>query len=237
MKLSAFLQENRTPFHSFLYERAVHETLGLFDESLDALEDWEFLLRYYRRFEALLVREPLANYHFRPADTPGRLANSATGDVDLHGLHHQVLFNRLLRDDLDQGCFGLGSLAGILQTVHDEMGRLEGLAEFAQLAARARRDGHERAVVCGASGPGRQAAMAARWLGLDLVGFTDRDPRLQGTRVEGLTVLSPEAGLRANVACLVGSFHRAHEIAEDLRCLARTLGLPEPTVYAPETFR
>jgi len=237
LKLTDFLRENRTPNHSFLYERAVHDDLGPYDESLDALEDWEFLLRFYRRFEAILVREPLANYHFRPGSAAGRDANSATGDVDLHGRHHQMLWNRLLREDLDAGRFGIGALGGILQTLDEDARRMDQLADFAQLAMKARADGHRTAVVCGAGAPGRRAAAAVRLTGIDLLGFTDQDPRLAGTRVEGLPVLSPEAGLRTGAACIVGSFNRAEEIAQDLRVLAGQLGLPAPALYLPLKFR
>jgi glycosyltransferase involved in cell wall biosynthesis len=236
LKLVDFLRENRTPNLSFLYERAVHEDLGPYDESLDALEDWEFLLRFYRRFEAILVREPLANYHFRPGSA-GQCANSATGDVDLHGLHHQMLWNRLLREDLDAGRFGLGALGAMVQTLDEDSRRLDYLADFAQLAMRARGDGHATAVVCGCGVPGRRAASAVRLTGLGLLGFTDRDPRLAGTQVEGLPVLSPEAGLRTGAACIIGSFNRAEEIAQDLRTLAGELGLPAPAIYLPGRFR
>jgi glycosyltransferase involved in cell wall biosynthesis len=235
LKLADFLRENRTPNLSFLYERAVHDELGPYDESLDALEDWEFLLRFYRRFEAILVREPLANYHFRPG-LGGSYGNSAT-DVDLHALHHQMLWNRLLREDLAAGRFGLGALGGILQTLDEDAHRLDYLADFAQLAMRARSDGHRTAVVCGCGIPGRRAAAAAQLAGLQVLGFTDRDPRLVDTRVEGLPVLSPEAGLRTGAACIIGSFNRAEEIAGDLRSLAGELGLPAPVLYQPGKFR
>ena len=216
--------------------RAVHEDLGPYDETLAALEDWEFLLRYYRRFEAILVREPLANYHFRPGSAAGNDANSAT-DVDLHARNHQLLWNRLLREDLDAGRFGIGALGAVVQTLDEDSRRLDYLADFAQLAMRARTDGHTRALVCGCGVPGRRAASAVRLTGIQLLGFTDRDSRMEGTQVEGLPVLSPEAGLRTGAACIVGSFNSAEEIALDLRTLARKLGLPAPAIYLPGRFR
>lgn len=237
LKLSDFLRENRTPNLSFLYERAVHDEIGPYDESMDALEDWEFLLRFYQRFEAILVRESLANYHFRPGASPGAYANTATGSVDLHGLHHQRLWNRLLREDLAAGRFGLGALGSILQNQDEDARRLEFLAEFAQLAMAARNDGHLAAVICGAGAPGRRAAMALRLAGLRLLGFTDQDPRLAGTQVEGVTVFTPEEGLRLGAACVIGSFNRAGEIAQDLRALAMRLGLPAPAIYQSTRFR
>jgi len=237
LRFADCIRENRVPNLSFLYERAVHEELGPFDETLDALEDWEFLLRFHGRYEAILVREPLANYHFRPGSSPGHDANSATGDVDLHARHHQMLWNRLLREDLAAGRFGLGALGSLLQAQDEAARRLEHVVDFAQLAMRAHADGHRTAVVCGAGVPGRRAAAAVRLTGIRLLGFTDRDPRLAGTRVEGVAVLTPEQGLRTGAACIIGSFNRSEEIAADLRGLAGALGLPEPAIYGPDHFR
>ena len=234
LKLVDFLRENRTPNHSYLFERSIHEELGFFDETLPVLEDWEFLLRFYSRFEAILIREHLANYHFRPGTSPGEYANSTTGGVDLHGLQHQLLWNRLLREDLARGTFGLGAMAGIVQTLDETSHRLDFLAGFLIPAMRAKADGRKEVIICGAGLPGHRALAAARLSGLRVLAFTDRDVRLVGSCIEGTPVVTLEAGLKRGVACIIGSFNRAEEIAQDLRSTARGMGLPRPEIYLAE---
>lgn len=84
LSLDEMLRINRAVPISFLYRRALHEQLGFYDETLDAVEDWEFLLRVLPRAEVgYLPGAPLALWMQRP-DVVGADANSMFGLRDEH---------------------------------------------------------------------------------------------------------------------------------------------------------
>ncbi|KAA9111249.1 glycosyltransferase family 2 protein [Microbacterium rhizomatis] len=83
MSLSEMLEVNRAVPISFLYRRSVHDDVGMYDESLDAVEDWELLLRILPRYEiGYIDGPPLALWMQRP-DAEGIDANS------MFALQHQ----------------------------------------------------------------------------------------------------------------------------------------------------
>lgn len=89
VSLSELLEINRAVPISFLYRRKLHDQVGWYDESLDAVEDWHFYLRIVPRFTiGFIAGRPLAFWAQRPSAT-GADANSM---FDLHDQH--------LRDDL-----------------------------------------------------------------------------------------------------------------------------------------
>jgi GT2 family glycosyltransferase len=61
-----------SPGATLLVERAVFEEIGLFDESLRRLEDWDWLLRFVRRYDLTFVPDPLATIHVGSSGDPGR---------------------------------------------------------------------------------------------------------------------------------------------------------------------
>ncbi|WP_292815058.1 glycosyltransferase family A protein [Microbacterium sp.] len=72
----ALLEVNRAVPISFLYRRSLHEELGFYDETLDAVEDWEFYLRVTAAHPvAFLGGTPLAYWTQRP-DARGAAGNS-----------------------------------------------------------------------------------------------------------------------------------------------------------------
>ncbi|KZE34230.1 hypothetical protein AVW09_16995, partial [Microbacterium sp. T32] len=76
ISLSEMLSVNRAVPISVLYRAAVHEDVGWYDESLDAVEDWDFYLRILARAGfGFIPGEPLAYWTQRP-DATGIAANS-----------------------------------------------------------------------------------------------------------------------------------------------------------------
>ncbi|WP_352231080.1 glycosyltransferase family 2 protein [Paralimibaculum aggregatum] len=70
--------------NSFLYRSTLHDELGLYDETLPVLGDWDFYLRVIRHHDIRLLEEALAFWHKRLAAGPDSYANSVTGGVKLH---------------------------------------------------------------------------------------------------------------------------------------------------------
>lgn len=72
----SLLEVNRAVPISFLYRRSLHDDVGFYDETLDAVEDWEFYLRVAARYPiAFLGGTPLAYWTQRP-DAKGAAGNS-----------------------------------------------------------------------------------------------------------------------------------------------------------------
>lgn len=96
---------------SFIFQRAVYDEIGGFDSELPVLGDWDFALRFMRRYDIYLHRTPyaLAYYYQRPKAT-GVLGNSVFAGADKHEYYNAVLANKYLRQDLDSGGLGLGYL-------------------------------------------------------------------------------------------------------------------------------
>lgn len=101
---------NFFPPISFLYKRDVFDEIGYYDETLRYRGDWEFNLRFLSHYDIHLIPEILANYHFRAANVPAKYGNSVVAGSDNHQYYDTLLKNRLLREDLQSGKFGLGTL-------------------------------------------------------------------------------------------------------------------------------
>lgn len=100
---------------SFLYRRSVWEEIGPYREDLSVLGDWEFNLRFLRRFDIDVVPEALANYHIRTTLSSGAYGNTVVAGVDQHMAAAARLRNEFLRDDLDRGHLGMGFLVNLCQ--------------------------------------------------------------------------------------------------------------------------
>ena len=88
--------------------------------------------------------------------------------------------------------------------------------------------GRRGAVIYPAARMGRHAAARLSAMGVELVGFGDRSPRLQGTTIDGLRVLSPDelAADHAADAFLVASTLFDSPICDDLRARGCEAVLP-----------
>lgn len=104
---------NFIPPISLLYRASLHDELGLYDEQLPVLGDWDFYMRVLSRFDIQLVPRVLANYHLRPADAGEQFGNSVAAGLDSHVAVEARILNGLLRRDLAEGKIGLGTIANL----------------------------------------------------------------------------------------------------------------------------
>lgn len=108
------LAENLTfPPIAFLFRRTAVSEIGEFDDQLGPLEDWEFALRFFSRYEVAFLEEPLANYHHRVGANAGASANSKLNAAKIYGRLDQKIRNKLLREDIARGKVGLGFLVNM----------------------------------------------------------------------------------------------------------------------------
>ena len=104
---TGLLEVNRAVPISFLYRRAVHDEVGYYDESLDAVEDWEFYLRLTAAHPiAFLGGTPLAFWTQRP-QARGMDANSMFELASEHARDDLVVRDRALRSWVAQNGAGL----------------------------------------------------------------------------------------------------------------------------------
>lgn len=105
--LMNLLEINRAVPISFLYRRALHEEVGWYDETLDAVEDWEFYLRLaVARPIAFLGGSPLAFWMQRPSEA-GADANSMFELAAEHARDDQIVRDRALRAWVAENGIGL----------------------------------------------------------------------------------------------------------------------------------
>ncbi len=111
------LKNNLFPPISFVFCTEVFQEIGYFDESLEVLEDWEFYLRFLRHNDIYVIPQPLAHYHIRKQTKgmPAVFNNTITSKKDLHRMYDTIIRNRYLRNDLDNGEFGIGELMNLIK--------------------------------------------------------------------------------------------------------------------------
>lgn len=119
VSLWRMLYLNSFPPISFLFERAALAEIGLFDESLPVLGDWEFNLRFLKRFDIAVLPKTLAYYHIREAGAPAAFVNTITGSSGHHMTQRTLLINHLVRKELDTGKLGLGTLINLATDLHE----------------------------------------------------------------------------------------------------------------------
>lgn len=88
---------NRFTSHSFVYLREALKDVGVYDETLPVLGDWEFNLRFICRYDIKIIPIPMVNYHKRI-----NLINSSL-DNTLHNVHHEyksIIINKYIRNGL-----------------------------------------------------------------------------------------------------------------------------------------
>lgn len=121
---------------TFLYKRSVFKEIGYYDENLKVCGDWDFGLRFIRKWdiEFLNTEYALAFYHHRPEST-GVAGNSVLAGDNLHKFYGNALANKMLRQDLTNGGLGLGYLFNYMKEdkearIHQEHEKKHLLHEF-----------------------------------------------------------------------------------------------------------
>ena len=98
ISLAEMLSVNRAVPISVLYRRAVHDQVGWYDETLDAVEDWDLYLRILRSGDiGFLPGEPLAFWTQRP-DATGLDANSMFALTEAHAADDARVRDRALAE-------------------------------------------------------------------------------------------------------------------------------------------
>lgn len=109
ISLAEMLRHNYAPPISLLYRRDVHDAVGLYDETLPVLADWEFNLRLLSRFTVGFIDgPPLAFWHQRPVSV-GDEGNSVVTAQQDHARCEIEIRDRYLRGDLERNAH-LGTL-------------------------------------------------------------------------------------------------------------------------------
>lgn len=104
---------NTFPPISFVFRRDALDEIGLFDESLPVLGDWDFHLRFLLHFEIALVREHLAYYYHREQTDSSTYGNTVTAGVERHNLYRSLLVNKWTREDVKAGRLAVSSLVAM----------------------------------------------------------------------------------------------------------------------------
>jgi len=102
--------ENQFPPISFLYRRDVVEEIGLYDEGLPVLGDWDFNLRFLSRFDIAIIGERLANYYHRPVTSNPNYSNSVFAGKDKHALYDGLIRNAQIRRSQEEGLSAMALL-------------------------------------------------------------------------------------------------------------------------------
>lgn len=105
--LGSTLLFNRFVPIGFLYRRALHDEIGLYDESLSVVGDWEFNLRVLSRWALTYVGDkPLAFWHQRPSvdGIDGNSVSAASGD---HEKYDALVRDAALRSYVSENGLGL----------------------------------------------------------------------------------------------------------------------------------
>jgi len=82
---------------AFLYRRAVHDQIGLFDPKWDISADLDFNFRFLQRFEIGVIEKPLAYYHWRDDSASDVNTNTVTRQQERHGRTLNELKNHYMR--------------------------------------------------------------------------------------------------------------------------------------------
>lgn len=106
ISLTEMLEVNRAVPISFLYRANAHDEIGPYDESLDAVEDWELSLRMLARHTIGFIPEVLAVWTQRPS-AGGLEANSMFALRHEHRRDDQIVRDRALRAWIEREGDGL----------------------------------------------------------------------------------------------------------------------------------
>lgn len=116
ISLGEMMSVNRAVPISVVYRRRLHDEIGWYDETLDAVEDWDLYLRILREHEmGFLPGEPLAFWTQRP-DSVGLDANSMFGLAAEHARDDAVVRDRALAEWVRREGPGLPLYMASLQT-------------------------------------------------------------------------------------------------------------------------
>jgi glycosyltransferase involved in cell wall biosynthesis len=86
---------NQFTNNAFMVERSAMTTIGPFSEGLPVLGDWDFNIRFFYQYDAVVLQKPLARWHWRQAE--GQSANSVHDRSAPHDRWRTTLINEAIR--------------------------------------------------------------------------------------------------------------------------------------------
>ena len=102
------VEHQMTPI-TFIYERAVYDELGGYDEGLPVMGDWDFGIRFLQKYDVDFL-DPgfaLAFYHHRKFKKDAQ-GNTSYGGNDKKTVYGNYIMNKHLRTELKSGKLGVG---------------------------------------------------------------------------------------------------------------------------------
>ncbi|UXT97967.1 glycosyltransferase family 2 protein [Agrobacterium tumefaciens] len=90
------LVRNQFPPIAFMFDLSEARSLGLFNESLPVLGDWDFHARFILKHDIWILPEYLSFYHHR-VSASGALGNTVHAGQNRHRLYSQQIRNELIR--------------------------------------------------------------------------------------------------------------------------------------------
>jgi glycosyltransferase involved in cell wall biosynthesis len=135
LSLIELLEINRAVPISFLYRRSLHESAGWYDESLDAVEDWDFYLRVVAVGSVgFIPGEPLALWTQRPR-ARGADANSMFALGAQHAHDDLLVRDRALAEWISENGAGLPLYMALIERRVSETVRKEVASLRQEIAA------------------------------------------------------------------------------------------------------
>jgi len=114
INLYAMCGGNQFPTMSFLFRRKVLKEIGYYDENAPVLGDWDFNLRFLRKYDIPFIDKVLSYYHQR-YEQSGDMGNSIVAAAGAHKSYNNYLLNKYLREDLEKGNLGIGFITNLSQ--------------------------------------------------------------------------------------------------------------------------
>lgn len=100
ISVQSMLVRNQFPPIAFLFDLKTCKKIGMFDETLPVLGDWDFHSRFILLHDIWIHPEFLAFYHHRVSAT-GSMGNTVHAGAHLHRAYNQTLRNKWVRSDLN----------------------------------------------------------------------------------------------------------------------------------------
>lgn len=134
VSLNQMIVENLFPPISFLFSLEACRKVGGFDAGLPVLGDWDFNIRFLKKYDIWIDPRPLAFYHHR-LEEKGVLGNSVIAGVDRHKLYRNILLNKWTREEIGKSG-SLGFLSEMKWLLNSESRKIDYLADVSQKTER-----------------------------------------------------------------------------------------------------
>ncbi len=96
LSVQKMLVRNQFPPIAFMFDLSAAREIGLFDESLPVLGDWDFHSRFVLKYDVWVLPEYLSFYHHR-VSASGSMGNTVHAGAGRHRLYGQKIRNDLIR--------------------------------------------------------------------------------------------------------------------------------------------